>query len=165
MFKILVVTLILLPLLNCGSNGSNPAKGSGGELLASYELEGGCSTGTQTFKANSEAELTSAFCEGLKDNSRNNNCAADQRQQTFSEMRCPGTWPYQTPGGFSSIASKMYSFQENSCSTGLHVFASADGRTTLRMYCKALKNDDFNRGCARGSRDDAFNKDNCISVQ
>ena len=46
-----------------------------------------------------------------------------------------------------------YEYEVNGCNTGKHSFDSKEA------YCKALQEDDRNKGCALSLREDAFKRD------
>lgn len=163
-YKILVSSIALSILAGCGSSSNDQAKGSG-EFLATYELESGCSTGRQVFKAATEDGVAKQFCDALVDDARNQGCARFQRQEAFSSAKCAGAWPFTTPDGMNSNSSHTYGYNENGCSTGVHFIASSDSNSALKMYCASLKDDAFNRNCAKGTRDEAYNKAECLNVK
>ena len=88
---------------NGGGETGNTAKTT---TYATYEMIEGCTTGIKKFNAGSEEELTVAFCDGLKNNETNGNCAQYQREQAFKAMGCAGTWPHPTASGLNSSSSQ-----------------------------------------------------------
>jgi len=51
-----------------------------------------------------------------------------------------------------------YSLRYNGCDTGTHSFA------TKEAYCRALRDDALNRGCARAMREDLYESSGCASL-
>ncbi len=144
---------------NSGNGDSgNTAKTT---TYATYEMLEGCSTGIKKFNAGSEEELTVAYCDGLKNNEANGNCAQYQREQAFKAMGCAGTWPYPTASGLNSSSSQSYSYKVNSCSTGFHYISASTPEQGNKAYCKQLQNDELNMNCARSKRDEAFAQAEC----
>ena len=115
----------------------------------------------KVFTGNTVEEVVTQFCNTLKDEAANNNCAAYQRKSAFQSLDCEGTWTQEIPGGYSSVSQSSYSYSTESCGTGFHFFSAADNKSLMRIYCTALQNEEQNRSCSRDKRDEAYNKANC----
>ncbi len=164
MKSVLILISSILFLGACSnSSDSNEGGGDAGSQItyATYEISEGCSTGVQKVNAANEAELKKAFCEKLKDNTANGNCASYQREEAFKSMQCEGVWPHSSGSGYKSNSSQSYSYRVNSCNTGFHYFASSNSRSGQKAYCDALLNDDLNQNCAREKRQEQFNESRC----
>lgn len=137
----------------------------------SYELTDtttNCTTGLQTFVS------LDAFCQGLNNNTLNNNCAYARRQQMFVSTGCTGSWTatdttsslsaglgistttviptiYYSEGYFD-----LSSWEWKGCSTGRHTF------TTMDEYCKAVVDETLNNNCAKEQRTADYHA-NCLS--
>ncbi|MEQ1875946.1 MAG: hypothetical protein ABL958_04820 [Bdellovibrionia bacterium] len=168
MFKSFAVLSFAFLVGACGSSGGGNGNGGGGgggsDFYATYELQGFCSTGRQTFRGKSEESVATAYCEALIDDKRNNNCALYQRQSLYKQVECRGVWPHSTPGGINSNSSKQYLFSVNGCSTGAHAFAATNENDMLRMYCKGLRDDELNQNCAKNQREEAYAENKCDKV-
>jgi hypothetical protein len=58
-----------------------------------------------------------------------------------------------SPNNLNTSSSFTYCYSENGCSTGTNTFSS------VAALCKALAEDNFNRGCAYDIRREAFDSD------
>lgn len=171
---VIIVSGMILTSCNKSSSSDNPTPApaatvtptgaaviNGAKYYATYEITNGCSTGKKVFTANTEQELATQFCNSLKDEAANNNCAAYQRKSAFESLQCEGTWTQEIPNGFNSVSQRNYAYVTESCGTGLHFFSSSDSKSLMRIYCAALQNEEQNRSCSKDKRDEAYNKANC----
>lgn len=163
MFKTGIFLLMALVFAACGSKNDDKTAASG-EYYGTYEFHGSCSTEMRAFSGDTAEELSTKFCDGLKDNSLNKGCALVQRQAAFKAVGCRGVWPYDDVSGVYGNSYKAYNFSVDSCGTGLHAFGASTESEMLKMYCKALKDEVLNRGCARGDRDSAYFQAHCDRV-
>lgn len=158
LFSLLSLSIVTLAFVACSSSSDDKKSGAttpkADQFLGTYEANDGCTTGRQTFTGATEEEIGKAFCEGLKDESRNKSCASEQRQQIFAASQCPGEFTSHDSSGFTSVFTKNYAFQENECGTGVHFFAASTEEAADLMYCKGLKDDELNRNCAKSKRDE-----------
>jgi hypothetical protein len=170
MFKLsaaLVIVSIIFSAchVKVGEDNKDDGGGNGGgssiTTYATYEMIEGCSTGIKKFNAGSEDELTTMFCDGLKNNEANGNCAQYQREQAFKAFSCPGAWPHAVLSGTNMSSTQSYSYKVNSCSTGFHYISSSNSELGKKAYCKSLLNDDLNANCARSKREETFATDGC----
>lgn len=136
------------------------------EYLSSYEVVDGCSSGHHILKANSEAEIESAFCNALMDEDLNKHCAAGIRADLFRNVSCKGVFPVKVSSsvGVSSTFSKSYAYQEDSCGTGVHFFYASSMSKATELLCKALQDDALNRNCAKSKREEAVRKNECVKA-
>lgn len=79
-----ILALLFLGLAAC----SIEKKSSDYSDKYKFELNG-CSTGEHSFSGSSEEEVRRQYCETLKNDSANNNCADSMRYETF-RARCQG---------------------------------------------------------------------------
>jgi len=163
--KSILILMSSILFLGACSNSSDSKEGggdAGGSITyATYEMIEGCSTGTKKVTAATEVELQKAFCEALKDNSANSNCAGYQRESAFKNMKCEGAWPHSTSSGYNSSSTQSYSYRVNSCNTGFHYFSSSSSQRGQKAYCEALLNDELNQNCAREKREEQYNESGC----
>lgn len=150
----------------CNKSSSDDKKTAGtttNEYLSSYEAVDGCTTKQHVFKANSEEEIANAVCSALKDENLNNSCAAQLRNDLFTYAACKGIFPTVTVAvGTKSKFRDSYGYQENACSTGVHFFYATTESKVLELFCKALKNDELNRNCAKLKREESFKDNDCV---
>lgn len=163
--KFILVSVLMGALIACSKpdDKNNGAPGAT-DYYASYEAQDGCSTGRQVFTAPSEDDIRSKFCEGLKDQKLNKNCAVAQREQAFKVAQCQGAWPHSTTTGSLSSSKQQYAFSVNDCSTGNHIFVAASDKAVKKMLCEALRDDEFNRNCAKDQRAELARKSGCSEV-
>ncbi len=135
------------------------------QFRATYEINAGCTTGLHELVEASESAIAQAFCDELVDQVANRNCGLYQREQIFKAVECSGTWPHNTPtGGGLRHHSYSYAYEQDGCSTGTHFFASTTDIGLSRLVCKALKDEVFNKYCAKASRDRAYFEKDCDAV-
>ncbi len=159
---VLITSVLFLCACSNSSDSNDGGEDAGSQITyATYEIIEGCSTGVQKVNAGNEADLKKAFCEKLKDNTANGNCASYQREDAFKSMQCEGAWPHSSSSGYKSNSSQSYSFRVNSCNTGFHYFASSSARNGQKAYCDALLNDELNQNCAREKRQEQYNESRC----
>lgn len=164
---ILITSIFLISACSNSSSSDGSNNGVGGSdaganiTYATYELIEGCSTGVKKITAANEADLQKAFCESLKDNAANGNCANYQREAAFKNMQCEGAWPHAASSGYNSSSTQSYSFRVNSCNTGFHYFSSSNSELGEKAYCKALLDDELNQNCGREKRQEQFDKSGC----
>lgn len=165
----LILSLSFLFLTACNikasdssTNDTVQSDSAGGEVTyATYEMIEGCSTGVKKISGANETELQTAFCNSLKDNSANNNCASYQREAAFKTMKCEGSWPHISNTGYNISSTQSYAFRVNSCNTGFHYFSSSNSELGQKAYCKALLDDERNQNCGREKRQEQFNESGC----
>lgn len=171
-FSIFTMLLTVLTLSACNSD-SNKDKNKdvspnavSGDYLASYEADDGCSTGRQIFKGTTEEEIGTAFCNALKDEKLNKNCAHFLRANLFASVQCPGEFPKGDSSGSGTFTSlhESYGIVENDCGTGFHNFSASSEKTVGRLYCKGLKDETLNRSCAKGKRDQKYQDYGCDDI-
>ncbi len=166
---ILSLSLSFLFLSACNikasdSSGNDSDKsGDAGSAVtyATYEMIEGCSTGVKKITGASEAELKTAFCNSLKDNAANGNCAGYQRETAFKTMQCEGSWPHISSTGYNISSTQSYTFRVNACNTGFHYFSSSNAELGQKAYCAALRDDERNQNCGREKRQEQFNESGC----
>tara|TARA_B110001454_G_scaffold219198_1_gene251446 strand:- start:11917 stop:12429 length:513 start_codon:yes stop_codon:yes gene_type:complete len=168
MKSVLILSLSLLFLTACNIKASDSSDDSGNSgdagaavTYATYEMIEGCSTGIKKITAASEADLQVAFCNMLKDNSANGNCASYQRESAFKTMKCEGAWPHVSSTGYNVSSTQSYVYRVNSCNTGFHYFSSSNSELGQKAYCQALLNDELNQNCGREKRQEQFNESGC----
>lgn len=165
LFAVGISFFVVIFFISCGSKeNKDTSSPSTGAYYVSYEMSADCSTGRQKFQGTNEAEKTKAFCDGLKDNELNNNCAAIHRENAFKAMGCYGSWPYATGAAsptYSTFNTFQYAFKDNGCSTGLHYFSANNLEIGHKIYCKAILDDEFNMNCARAQREQLFAAELC----
>jgi hypothetical protein len=102
----LIFVLITLTFVSCGKNTSNTnSTNSVGSDIAgnnsfssssaaqSYQfIFNGCDTGTHNFTDTTTTKALIQMCDALNNNSLNNYCAQNQRQQYFAEVCSGMTW-------------------------------------------------------------------------
>ena len=164
---------LVLPILTVGCaldwRGSKSSGGDGSqktvvtEYRISYEAKSSawCSTGRQEFVSASEQEIINRLCSTLKDNSQNGYCGEEQRKNIFEASECEGEWPHEDNRSYSSVSLRNYAFRENKCGTGLHIFATTKSAETMKLYCKALLDDELNNNCARSARKEQYERSDC----
>lgn len=159
--KSLFFMCVILLMTACDSSSDSKET----QFRATYEIEAGCTTGLHELVEASESAIAQAFCDELIDQVANRNCGLYQREQIFKAVECSGTWPHNTPtGGGLRHHSSSYAYEQDGCSTGTHFFASTTDLGLQRLLCKALKDDAFNKNCARPARDRAYFEKNCDTV-
>lgn len=93
--RLFIVTFVALVVLSaCGSDEQQAQagvvpQGTPSQETHSYNFSdsaAGCSTGRQTFLTRE------AYCNGLKDDALNNNCAKTARQNAFKIRGCAGVF-------------------------------------------------------------------------
>lgn len=162
---ILVLSCLVLTACNVKVGSSDDSNNSGNSApevtYGTYEMIEGCTTGVKKVNGANEAELKAAFCNMLKDNSANGNCASYQREAAFKTMQCEGSWPHISSTGYNVSSTQSYSYRVNSCSTGFHYFSSSNHDLGQKAYCQALLDDGRNQNCAREKRQEQFNESGC----
>ena len=150
---------------NGGSNdGAGTARKTGNLYAASYEVTDACTTGLQKFSKTTEKELETAFCNALKDESLNKNCASFLRKQIFKTVECLGEFSLIEKEEIRSSYTQNYAISENGCGTGGHFFASSNEKSLNEIYCKGLRNDDLNNNCAKNQREERYLENKCDEV-
>lgn len=96
MSKLLILSLISLMAISCGKNANNiwptttEQEAYADPAIASYYeysfSTSKCNTGNQT------APTFAEICAQLKDNSLNNNCALEEREELFISAECEGVF-------------------------------------------------------------------------
>ena len=164
--RIFTTLVIILSLTSCDSSSSNNKSNnnSSENFYGSYEAKSSCTTGRHTFTASSENEILTAFCDSLKNDSLNNNCAWDQRKSLFQNVQCPGDFSSGKSSGSVSIYSLNYAYNDNGCFTGNHFFTASTEKAVNEIYCKALQDETLNRGCSKSKRDNKFSDMNCSNI-
>lgn len=167
----IILSLVVLNLFACNSSSGNKdngtvtgQQGGAGSYLGSYEANDGCTTGRNIFSGSTAEEIGTAFCNGLKDEERNQHCAQAQRADIFKTVQCPGTFPINNTSGVSSVFTENYSIQENGCSTGVQFFSASTEKALNLMYCKGLSDEKLNRDCAKDKRTEKYQENNCDEV-
>lgn len=164
MIKLSFVFLLSIGLLSaCNVEHKD---NEGGEIPAettysTYEMIEGCSTGVKKFNGNNEKEQKSAFCNGLKSNEANGNCAQYQREMTFKAYSCEGNWPHASVSGTNFSSSQQYEYKVNSCSTGFHYISSSNSELGQKAFCRTLMDDNLNMNCARSKREESYAEAGC----
>lgn len=160
--NLILFSVLAGSLIACSkSDNNNNNSASAGDYLASYEANDGCTTGRQVFTATSEDDIRTKFCDGLKDQKLNKNCAVAQREQAFKVAQCQGAWPHTATTGSLSTSNKQYAFAKDGCSTGNHLFVASSDKVASKMMCQALLDDELNRNCAKDQRAELAKKNNC----
>jgi len=147
-----------------GGNGGVNQNGGSETFTGSYEAMDGCTTGRHSFSAKSDAEIAKEFCNALKDENVNNNCASVQRGGIFQTAQCEGNFNTISTGPSSSVFSQQYAYQENECGTGVHIFSASTQKDLNKMLCKALLDETLNNNCAKTKRMDDYKENNCDEV-
>lgn len=159
---ILISSVLFLSACSKSSDSKEGGTEAGAAVTyATYEMIEGCTTGVQKVNGSNETELKNAFCEKLKDNSANGNCARYQREEAFKTMQCEGVWPYPTSSGYNSSSTQSYAFRVDSCNTGFHYFSSSSSERGQKAYCDTLLNDELNQNCARSKREEQYRESEC----
>jgi len=164
--RILSTLIIILNLTSCDSSSSNNKSTSNNSetFYGSYEAKASCTTGRHTFTAKSENQILTAFCESLKNDSVNNNCAWDQRKNLFESVQCPGHFSTGQSSNSVSIYTLNYAYNNNGCFTGNHFFTASTEKAVNEIYCKALKDESLNHGCAKSKRESEYAEANCSNI-
>lgn len=173
-FSLVGLSLVALTLVACNPKSRDENKGAAEapkpsekatqSFSGSYLAVSECTTEQQIFSASTEKELETAFCAALKDEKRNKNCAINYRQQIFKLVECSGEFtlePKDKENASNTSYMKNYSMSENGCGTGAHYFVASTEKKSFEIYCKALKNDELNHGCAKNQRAEKYAEDKC----
>lgn len=87
-YRIIFTSLLLLNLAACNKKSDNLAEEKTTQLTYSFKEENNgikCETGSKVFSSEE------TYCEALRNNSENNNCAIEMRKITF-DSKCKGTF-------------------------------------------------------------------------